>query len=65
MLMHEKIMCDPYIESTGNRTVLSMRIQNSQSPLVIDNTLNCSEMHLPVRQSIQLIYQRKSTFITA
>ena len=47
------------------RTVFSTRIPNSQSPLVTDNALNCSETHLPVYQSIQLIYQRESTFITA
>ena len=47
------------------RTVFSTRIPNSQSPLVIDNALNCSETHLPVYQSIQLVYQRESTFITA
>ena len=47
------------------RTLFSTRIPNSQSPLVIDNALNCSERPLPVHQSIQLIYQRESTFITA
>ena len=42
------------------RTVFSTRIPNSQSPLVIDNVLSCSETHLPVHQSIQMIYQRLS-----
>ena len=40
--------------------IFSTRIPNSQSPLVIDNALNCSETHLHVHRSIQLIYQRLS-----
>ena len=46
------------------RTVFLTRIPNSQSPLIIDNALNCSKTHLPVHQPIQLIYQRELTFIT-
>ena len=44
------------------RTVFSTRILNNKSPLVTDNALNCSDTHLPVYESIQLIYQRESTF---
>ena len=39
-------------------TVFSTPIPNSLSLLIFDNALNCSETHLPVHQSIQLIYQR-------
>ena len=46
------------VETQVIRTVFSTRIPNSQSPLITDNALKCSETHSPVYQSIQLIYQR-------
>ena len=60
-----RIHVENAVKKQVSRTVFSTRIPNSQSPLVTDNALNCSETHLPVYQSIQLVYQRESAFITA
>ena len=72
MYLHYRLSICPFQIRVENaekpqvmRTVFSTRIPNSQSPLFIDNALNCNETHLPVYQSIQLIYQRELTFITA
>ena len=42
-----------------------MQIPNSQSLLITNNVLNYSVTRLPFYQSIQLIYQRESKYITA
>ena len=66
VLVHYRLPICPCQICVGNAvktpiigTVFSTRITNSQSPLVADDALNCSEMHLPVYQSMQLIFSTR------
>ena len=63
ILLHYRLPICPFqirvenaVKSQVICTEFSTQIPNSQSLLVTNNALNCSETHLPVYQSRQLIY---------